>query len=690
MFLRRGRTARRKPGQALVPTEAGRLPTIYLAETAKPKRELLPVYLCEAGQEEAGHRLKWLASTCLAGMVGVCLIGFAVYASMSMSDGKGMVSSIKQASLAALKPMRSATLARDGQSATVEKGDRIQLTASGFTSRNVIHETVVEHQGSREYITIKPYLRIVAGLATAPSDDADTLPPFNPFKLYTDSTPVGTDGDNAAADAPQAVSIHVADLANGVLPQDDGVELKPDEINALVNEAAENFAYADMPQGGAEVTGSLLQPAAYRSDSGSGPSPLAPNLTVIHKSAAEQDDDNDVDLDAAEDAETKTVKVGRGDTLAGIIVKVGAEHDQAKAIVEALRSSLPRRQPEARARGPLRPRAGAERHRRDGAGPRQRLWPAATSISAPSPAPTAATSWSPTRRARSPPKARSSSSAPRSIRASITQPLAQHIPADTILKLLRVHSYDVDFKQKVKPGDTFDVFFDVPSDDHDAHDAGNRDGDDHDGMGELLYTSMTVDGHTRSFWRFRTPDGVVDYYDEQGNSAKKFLMRNPVKGGRYTSGFGPRVHPLLGITRMHTGVDWAAPVGTPILAGADGTIERVGRQGGYGNYVRIRHTNGFSTAYGHMSRYADGLEPGMSVKQGQVIGYVGSTGFSTGPHCHYEILVNNKFVNPMTIQVPRGLQLTGRQLASFQKERNRIDELRALDPVTARVAQAAQ
>ena len=180
MFLRRGRTARRKPGQALVPTEAGRLPTIYLAETAKPKRELLPVYLCEAGQEEAGHRLKWLASTCLAGMVGVCLIGFAVYASMNMSDGKGMVSSIKQASLAALKPMRSATLARDGQSATVEKGDRIQLTASGFTSRNVIHETVVEHQGSREYITIKPYLRIVAGLATAPLTTPTPFPPSIP------------------------------------------------------------------------------------------------------------------------------------------------------------------------------------------------------------------------------------------------------------------------------------------------------------------------------------------------------------------------------------------------------------------------------------------------------------------------------------------------------------------------------
>jgi murein DD-endopeptidase MepM/ murein hydrolase activator NlpD len=629
-------------------------------------------------------------------MVGVCLIGFAVYASMSMSDGKGMVSSIKQASLAALKPMRSATLARDGQSATVEKGDRIQLTASGFTSRNVIHETVVEHQGSREYITIKPYLRIVAGLATAPSDDADTLPPFNPFKLYTDSTPVGTDGDSTAADAPQAVSIHVADLSNGVLPQDDGVELKPDEINALVNEAAENFAYADMPQGGAEVTGSLLQPAAYRTDSGSGPSPLAPNLTVIHKSAAEQDDDNDVDLDAAEDADTKTVKVGRGDTLAGIIVKVGAEQDQAKAIVEALAPVFPA--------GNLKPGQEVRFALVPAPSDTEEMEPVRVSIYGPGN--THLGTVARTNRGdfvvTDQKGAVTAEGQKQQQRATLYQSfyhaaLAQHIPADTILKLLRVHSYDVDFKQKVKPGDSFDVFFDVPSDadahdadahDPSAHDAGNREGDDHDGMGELLYTSMTVDGHTRSFWRFRTPDGVVDYYDEQGNSAKKFLMRNPVKGGRYTSGFGPRVHPLLGITRMHTGVDWAAPVGTPILAGADGTIERVGRQGGYGNYVRIRHTNGFATAYGHMSRYADGLEPGMSVKQGQVIGYVGSTGFSTGPHCHYEILVNNKFVNPMTIQVPRGLQLTGRQLAEFQRERKRIETLMQMDPVTSRVAQA--
>ena len=192
------------------------------------------------------------------------------------------------------------------------------------------------------------------------------------------------------------------------------------------------------------------------------------------------------------------------------------------------------------------------------------------------------------------------------------------------------------------------------------------DGGNDEEVGELLYTSMTIDGQDRKFYRFRTPDDVVDYYDEQGNSAKKFLMRNPVKGGRYTSGFGDRRHPLLKYQRMHTGVDWAAPSGTPILAAGDGTVEKVGREGGYGNYVRLRHANGFATAYGHMSASPPASSPASAVKQGQIIGYVGSTGMSTGPHCHFEVMVNTKFVNPMTIQVPRGLQLTGRQLAEFQ------------------------
>jgi murein DD-endopeptidase MepM/ murein hydrolase activator NlpD len=253
--------------------------------------------------------------------------------------------------------------------------------------------------------------------------------------------------------------------------------------------------------------------------------------------------------------------------------------------------------------------------------------------------------------------------------------MSQHIPSETILKLLRVHSYDVDFKQKVKPGDGFDVFFDVPDI-----------ADDRDSIGEVLYTSMTVDGMTRSFYRFRTPDGLVDYYDPEGNSAKKFLMRNPVKGGRYTSGFGMRRHPLLGINRMHTGVDWAAPSGTPILAAGDGTIEIAERHGGYGNYVRIRHANGFATAYGHMTRFAPGSKPGAHVKQGQIIGFVGSTGRSTGPHLHYEVLRRGAQINPLSVKLPTGIKLDDSERTAFLAERKRLLSLYAELPDTREVA----
>jgi murein DD-endopeptidase MepM/ murein hydrolase activator NlpD len=668
LFNRRGRFARRKLGQALVPVTGRGLPSIFLAEISKPERKLPPVYLCETGPDGASCRLKWLASTCLAGMVGVCLIGVAIYASMNMADGSGMMSSIKRASLAALQPMRTATLANDGQSANGQKEDRIQMTAAGFATRHVIHDTVIERQGSREFITIKPYLRIIAGLATELPADADQLPPFNPFKLYSDSTPVGA--GEASPDAPQAVSVNVVDVPGGVVPGADGVELRSDEVAEIIAEAAENFAYAEQS---ADATGSIdgqahLLQAAYHAED------LGPHTTVIHKSegdsSADEDEDG-FDEDLLENAKTETITIGRGDTLQSLFTKVDTEPTEAQTIIEALspifkaqdlkagqeiRFSLVPAPSDTGAMEPIKisifAKGGA--HLATVQRNRQGDFIATTDgdrIKAPQTA-TRATLYT----------------------SFYHAALAQHIPAETIVKLLRVHSYDVDFKQKVKPGDTFEAFFD-----------GGNDSE----AGELLYTAMTIDGQQRKFYRFRTPDDVVDYYDDQGNSAKKFLMRNPVKGGRYTSGFGDRRHPLLGVMRMHTGVDWAAPAGTPILAAGDGTVELVGGKGGYGNYVRIRHANGYSTAYGHMSRYAEGVAPGVSVKQGQIIGYVGSTGLSTGPHCHFEVLVNNNFVNPMTIAVPRGLQLTGRQLAEFQKERNRIETLMQMDPVTNRVAEAS-
>jgi murein DD-endopeptidase MepM/ murein hydrolase activator NlpD len=210
-----------------------------------------------------------------------------------------------------------------------------------------------------------------------------------------------------------------------------------------------------------------------------------------------------------------------------------------------------------------------------------------------------------------------------------------------------------------------------------------------DTKADVLFALLTVGGDTKKFYRFQTPDdGIVDYYDETGKSAKKFLVRKPVATGIMRSGFGGRNHPLLGYHKMHTGVDWAAPLGTPIYASGNGVVDKVGWESGYGKYIRLRHANGYETAYGHMTAFARSITPGARVRQGQVIGYVGSTGLSTGPHLHYEILVNGRFVDPLRLRLPRGRVLDGPVLAGFEQERERLDAM--VTRAGSRMAQNAQ
>jgi murein DD-endopeptidase MepM/ murein hydrolase activator NlpD len=249
-----------------------------------------------------------------------------------------------------------------------------------------------------------------------------------------------------------------------------------------------------------------------------------------------------------------------------------------------------------------------------------------------------------------------------------------NIPDAIIEDLVRIYSYDVDFQRKVQPGDSFEVLF-----------AGEDETPATDSRNEVLFASLTVGGEVKKFYRFQSPDdGIVDYYDEGGKSAKKFLVRKPVVSAIMRSGFGIRRHPILGYTKMHTGVDWSAPTGTPIYAAGNGVVERVGWESGYGKFVLIRHTNGYETAYGHMTAYARGIDQGTRVRQGQVIGFVGSTGLSTGSHLHYEIRINGRFVDPMRIKLPRGRELQGPIMVDFDRERDRIDNIMSRKP--ARVA----
>ena len=215
------------------------------------------------------------------------------------------------------------------------------------------------------------------------------------------------------------------------------------------------------------------------------------------------------------------------------------------------------------------------------------------------------------------------------------------------------------------------------------------DPDDINPRPELLCASMTVRDQTFKYYRFQTPDdNMVDFYDENGRSMRKFLVRKPIAEGDMTSPFGMRFHPILHYARMHTGVDWAAPIGTPIYAAGNGVIIKAGWDGGYGRRVEIQHANGYVTAYNHMSGFGRGIVEGAHVVQGQTVGYLGDSGLATGPHLHYEVIINGNFVDPMAIKLARTREFDGKMLGAFKRERDRIDQLMGESPSAVAMAAA--
>lgn len=239
------------------------------------------------------------------------------------------------------------------------------------------------------------------------------------------------------------------------------------------------------------------------------------------------------------------------------------------------------------------------------------------------------------------------------------------IPTAILVDVIRIFSFDVDFQREIRSGDRFEVYFNR------YHDDSGKVSKD----GEVLYASLTLRGKQLPLYRYAPSDGGrTDYFNDSGHSARKSLMRTPIDGARLTSRYGLRKHPILGYSRMHRGVDFGANRGTPIMAAGDGVVERSSRYGSYGNYIRLRHNGQYSTAYGHLKSYGRGIKKGRRVKQGQIIGYVGSTGGATGPHLHYEVLVNGKQSNPLALKLPTGRKLQGAELETFKRL---IDGVRA-------------
>jgi murein DD-endopeptidase MepM/ murein hydrolase activator NlpD len=657
-FLARRRGSQSLP-QLYVPVGKGPLPELYLRDIRA--RRLI-------------SRLKWFISTCMVGAAGLCIIGIAMYASTDMEDGSGLVSSLKSATLATWKPEETGNLIEEKVALPGEKTNKIKTTTKGLTTRYIIQDSVVERRNSREFVSLKPYVRISATLSTVAPENDEPIPAFNPFDLYAEQK---TSGSKAEQPAPSEKAQHnkfltlkIVGLAGGFLPDEDRQELSEDEVERHVAEADAVYA-----ESAAQLRPAIL--SEENQDVVELNGPIAENQSSqdlpMHTTVLEKipDDDDSTDSD-----ELQSVIVSPGETLIGILKNAGAEAWQAQAMNDVLTSDPVN----------LKLRAGQEI--------RLKLVPAATDPSAKEPVKISVFSGVKAEgtAVRTDDGEYSSSSDHIQImrvsgddndtveRASLYESiysatLVQELDSGTIQSFLRTFSYDVDYKQKVRPGDGFELFFDVNQTDSNSEE-----------LGELLYVSMTVANENLKYYRFRTPDGVVDFYNPEGSNSRKFLMRKPIKSGRFTSGFGYRRHPLLGIKKMHTGIDWAAPTGTPIMAAGNGTIELAGRHGGNGNYVRIRHGNGYKTAYSHMKKFAPGVKKGAKVRQGQLLGYVGSTGLSTGPHLHYEVLINSRFTNPLKIHVPRSRQLNGRLLAEFKKEAQRIDELMHRAPVKTRVA----
>jgi murein DD-endopeptidase MepM/ murein hydrolase activator NlpD len=614
--------------------------------------------------------VQWFAGTILTALCGAALMGGAVFTSL---DG--------EANFAAL-PERVEVALRGALGGAAEKGahktDRLPTAEEPTFARQVIRVSTINRVGNHEVVRVRPFVRIAGNLSLTVSDLSANIPAFNPQRLLADAGPGNPAPNDAPAAEPEAEVAFVMREMAPIMPKLKIALLTPaDDVIARVREAAEwsEKAANHLPVA-ANITGIKL---AYAGDGNVDPYAgfeariIPENITLLPKTATQTTGGNGVN--------EKLVFAKKGDSVVGILRDLGATGPDLNAISRVLgpRSFDGGIKEGQKLRVLLAPAA-------DG----QRMQPIRVIIAGDSGI-DAVIALADTGKYvavdvknvdtevadNSEDNDENDTSGVRLYQSIYETALRNRIPRPIIEDLIRIYSYDVDFQRKVQPGDSFEVLY-----------AGEEEAPAADSRNDVLFATLTVGGETKKFYRFQSPDdGLVDYYDETGKSAKKFLVRKPVLAGIMRSGFGLRRHPILGYTKMHTGVDWAAPSGTPIYASGNGVIEKVGWESGYGKYIRVRHNNGYETAYGHMTAFARGMNEGTRVGQGQVIGFVGSTGLSTGSHLHYEILVNGRFVDPMRIKLPRGRVLEGALLANFDKERERLDGIMARKP--ARVASSA-
>jgi murein DD-endopeptidase MepM/ murein hydrolase activator NlpD len=598
----------------------------------------------------------------------------AVFAAL---DGETNFATVPERVEAALRG--AVTSITDRVANVTRKTDRLPPPGEANAARQVIRvSTTTRGSGNREIVRVRPFIRVAGNLSLSVSELSANIPAFNAQKILAKSEGLPVSAEGAAGAEPDAeVSFFTRDL-NMVLPRAKIAAVASlDEVLTRVRDAA-NWDGNSGQKTAAVMTNAM--PAtltAYAPErhgdpyAGFEPRIVPENVTLLPKTTAQVTGGNAFN--------ERTIVLKKGDSVSAILREMGATADEVKAITAAFGGR------------------GKDSSPRDGYKLRVLLAPGSDVVRlrpvrviiATEAAVEAMVAWSEMGKyvavdVRSANSVASRDSdddddgkGVRLYQSIYETALRNHVPRPVIDDLIRIYSYDIDFQRKVQPGDSFEILY-----------AGEDENPTDTSKTDVLFALLTTGGETRKFYRYQTTDdNVVDYYDDSGKSAKKFLVRKPVSEGNITSGFGGRNHPLLGYSKMHTGVDWGSSMGTPIFAAGNGIIDKVGWEGGYGKYIRIRHANGYETAYGHMSAFARGMDSGKKVRQGQVIGYVGSTGLSTGAHLHYEILINGRFVDPMKIKLPRGRVLEGTLLAGFDQERTRLDTMMTRANSPSRYAQ---
>jgi murein DD-endopeptidase MepM/ murein hydrolase activator NlpD len=627
---------------------------------SKGGRKQPSIYLSELGPRRVVMQLKWFISTIIVALSGLAIIGVVIYSSMHGDDGSSgsVLKTLRRDTLNSMKPRAAGKPTSLKETAAGTKSDRLVVSAKGTTTRSLIYDRIERKRGAQDFISTKPYAKLTATLATERPEEDVPVPAFNPMDLFGAEPPaVHKDLPGAELTTDPHVSVRFIEVPGGFLPNEDNQELSDSEAEKLVAEADAVYAESE-----ASLTESGLP------DIGAGGEPelmAEKNTTILYKKSDEEDNGDAYDH--------RSIVARGGESLETVLKGAGIDGVQSNLVADAVAKVTKTKKLRANeeVRLALTP-SSVEEGALDVA-KISLLYQNTPVITL------ARASEGGYVLSDKPVKGEADSEENTGDRATVylstyRAAKAQGLSDAFITKFLKIHSYDVDFKQRVKAGDSFELFYDLAQEEGGA-----------EKPGELLYASVNVGGETHGYYRFRTPEGVVDYYDDKGSNSKKFLMRTPIKSARLTSGFGYRRHPLLKTLKLHSGVDWAAPIGTPIMAAGNGTVEIAERHGGYGNYVRLRHANGYKTAYGHMLRFAEGIAKGVKVRQGQIIGYLGNTGMSTGPHVHYEVLVNNRFTNPLSIKIPRARQLQGRLLSEFRREKTRIDDLMHRAPVKTRV-----